>query len=170
MDYKKFLEAISKIESSGGQNTEHPVMQQGIHKGQAAIGRYGLMPNTVDELIASEKINLPIEQQRMIKGLSPEEKKALLESNPDMESAIAESMARKVGNNFGNDPDKMAYSWNQGHNIKPDDPRMQDIDKNEYVNKFREAYAPPVMRSPAMRTLSDLERKEVEFQKKYGNK
>lgn len=169
MDYKKFLEAIAKIESSGGKDFSHDVMSKGIHQGQAAIGRYGLMPNTVDELIASEKINLPIEQQRMIKNLSPEQKKQLLESNPDMEAAIAESMARKVGANYGEDPDKMAYSWNQGHNIKPDDPRMLGLDSNEYVNKFRKAYAPP-MRSEAMQTLSDLERKEMEFQKKYGNK
>lgn len=168
MDYKKFLEAISKIESSGGQNTDHPVMQQGIHKGQAAIGRYGLMPNTVDELIASEKINLPIEQQRIIKGLSPQEKKELLESNPDIEQAIAESMARKVGNRFGNDPDKMAYSWNQGHNIPSDDPRLQALDEHDYVKKFKESYKP--FRSPAMQTLSELEEKRKNFNKKYPSK
>ena len=125
------------------------------------------MPNTVDELIASEKINLPIEQQRIIKGLSPQEKKELLESNPDIEQAIAESMARKVGNRFSNDPDKMAYSWNQGHNIDPRDPRLLNASEHEYVNKFKEAFAPP-MRSEAMQTFSDLEKKKLEFDKKYG--
>jgi len=45
-----FLHAIMMIESSGGKNTKHPVIIFGIHKGERAYGKWGLMPNTINEI------------------------------------------------------------------------------------------------------------------------
>ena len=48
---KSFLKNISQIESRGGEDMNHPEIKSGIHKGTKAIGRYGLMPNTVGEVL-----------------------------------------------------------------------------------------------------------------------
>lgn len=51
MDKKqRFLKMIKHIESTGGANTDHKTMEEGIHKGHSAQGPYGLMPNTKAEL------------------------------------------------------------------------------------------------------------------------
>ncbi len=167
MDYKKFLEAISKIESSGGKNFAHERLNKGIHQGHRAIGSYGLMPNTVDEMIASQKINLPIPRQQAIKRMNAAQKKAYLEQYPEAEYAIAEALAKKVGNQYGNDPNKMAYSWNQGHNLPPDDPRFESIENHDYINKFKKYYEP---KSEAVRTLLELEDRRDQFNKRYPPK
>lgn len=45
------LEAISMVESSGGQNIQHALITKGMHKGTRAGGTFGLMPLTVKALI-----------------------------------------------------------------------------------------------------------------------
>ena len=47
LDYHKVkvLNAIEQVESRNCQDLTHKVMKKGIHKGQAAIGCYGLMPS-----------------------------------------------------------------------------------------------------------------------------
>lgn len=170
--YKKFLEAIKAIESSGGQNTNHKEIKSGIHKGHRAIGSYGFMPNTVDELISSEEIELPLELQKDLKKMSPERKKRFIEQNQSVEDELANVMARKLSKQYAGDKSKMAYAWNQGHNIPSDDPRFEKAQDHDYVKKFLEVYqepeATPTHASPAMETLSELERKREEYNKKYG--
>ena len=50
-DVDKFLDTTSGIESSFGRNKQHKQLQHGMHKGMSAIGSFGLMPNTVDDII-----------------------------------------------------------------------------------------------------------------------
>src|SRR5260221_13177133 len=53
---KDFLQKIQQIESSGGKNLEHPTVEGGIQAGDQAIGRYGLMPNTIKELVNRRRL------------------------------------------------------------------------------------------------------------------
>jgi hypothetical protein len=84
---EKFLANIRTIESAGGKNLRHPTVEGGLHDGDAAIGEYGLMPNTIQEY----------KNKRV-----PEE-------------AIPDTMARDVLQAAGGDEALAAALWNRGH-------------------------------------------------------
>lgn len=132
----RFLNLISQIESSGGKNTEHPVMEKGIHAGEQAIGQYGLMPNTVDELLnrAKRSGTMTVEMQKM--GREPASMKAEIEGDPEVEGALAKQLAEKVLSKFPNQ-DMAAYSWNKGHNMTPEQVAGHDFENDPYVVKFK---------------------------------
>lgn len=52
---QEFLDRIAKIESSNNYNAQHPTMQSGMHRNMAAVGRYGMMPLTVAELLERKR-------------------------------------------------------------------------------------------------------------------
>lgn len=140
---KNFLKTISQLESSGGQDTDHPEIRSGLQAGTAAMGRYGLMPNTVKEIINKRRqegtITQPIQD---LDGMNPHEMKTAIEANPDLEDDLANSLAMKVLRNQMGDEDKAAYSWHQGDNLKSEDISTQKLnDSNsaggQYVQKFR---------------------------------
>lgn len=133
----EFLDLISQIESSGGKNTDHPVMESGIHEGQQAIGRYGLMPNTIKELTNRAALSGNVTQpMRKLASEEPLEIKQQLEQNPQMEESYARQLALKILNRQ-QDPEKAAYSWNQGHNLSPEDIDSRDYQNSDYVQKFQ---------------------------------
>lgn len=133
---EEFLRTISMIESSGGKNFAHPEMQQGIHAGTSAIGRYGLMPNTVQEILNRMKMEgaLPSHLKRYRK-MEPEMIKQELEKTPADEQVLAQHLAKKVLNKFG-DEEQAAYSWFQGHNLTPEDLAERPYKEHDYVQKY----------------------------------
>lgn len=133
----RFLDSISMVESSGGKNFKHRTMQSGPHKGDTAIGHYGLMPNTIQEIARREDMadNLP-EDMREISRMPSSEMKQYLESNPEMEENFARSLATKVINEQPND-EMAAYSWFQGHNKSPLDIKKENYENHDYVNKYK---------------------------------
>jgi hypothetical protein len=54
-DRKHLLESIKFVESSGGKNLNHPVIQHGMNKGDKAIGVYAFVPKTVKDLVTRHK-------------------------------------------------------------------------------------------------------------------
>ncbi len=54
-DRKHLLESIKFVESSGGKNFNHPVVQHGMNKGDKALGSFAFMPKTVHELVGKSK-------------------------------------------------------------------------------------------------------------------
>lgn len=140
---KKFLKTISQIESSGGQNYAHPEVHAGIQAGTSGIGRYGLMPNTVKELINRRRQSGTMTPELQdIDSMPPEQIKAHLEANPGLEDQLAEGLATHVLQRQMGDEDKAAYSWTMGHNtpnqqITPD--KLNDLTTKggQYVDKFR---------------------------------
>jgi hypothetical protein len=135
---KSFLKNISQIESSGGTNFNHDLIQKGIHAGHKAIGRYGLMPNTVNEVLNRLRLagQLTPELQQL-KNLDPETLKSTLEANPAMEDQIAESLANRVLERQ-QDEEKAAYSWHQGHNLSPKKISNSPYQEHDYVKKYKE--------------------------------
>jgi hypothetical protein len=131
----EFLRNIGQIESAGGKNTNHPVIKSGIQKGDSAIGTYGLMPNTVDE-IASKSKDPAINS---LTDMSSAEKKDYIEKNPAVEKILATQLAEKVLANQGGDAQKAAYAWNQGHNLSPDSIVKRDYQNSDYVQKYNKA-------------------------------
>jgi hypothetical protein len=91
MDIARFLKNIMDIESSGGKDVDHRIITSGIHKGDAAQGKYGLMPNTIEEL-----------KSRYGKDLNEDE--------------LATKLAERLLTKTGGDEPLAAAMWNQGHN------------------------------------------------------
>ena len=136
---QKFLEKIEQIESSGGQNTNHPVITApNAQQGTSAIGRYGLMPNTVKELVNRRRVRGTASPDMIDLAQSPPDViKAKLEASPELEDQFANDLANHVIQRQGGDEDKAAYSWLQGHNLTPDEITPDQLDSSDYVNKFR---------------------------------
>lgn len=133
---QSFLKTISMIESSGGKNTNHPTIQSGMHKGHAAAGQYGLMPNTVQEVVGRmerEGYRFP----QMPQDRSPASIKQSVESNPNKEQRIAEYLAKQVLERQKGDEEKAAYSWFQGHNLTPEQIAAKNYEDHDYVQKFK---------------------------------
>lgn len=133
---KSFLNNISQIESSGGTNFNHPTINTGIHAGQTAIGRYGLMPNTVSEVLNRMRLNGTLTPElQQLQQLDPDTLKSTLEKNPNLEDQIAGTLANKVLTQQPNE-EEAAYSWHQGHNLKPEAIEQKDYQNSDYVKKY----------------------------------
>ncbi len=126
---QQFLEAIKQIESSGGKDIDHPVMESGIHSGASAYGQYGLMPNTVREMAKRQGL-------KNLVGLDDPSLKAVLSEDPNVEQKIAEALAQRVLNRAG-DEEKAAYMWYMGHNLNPENITPEMLEKHQYIQKFK---------------------------------
>lgn len=131
----QFLDKISQLESSGGVDTDHPMITQGMHTGDKAIGQYGLMPNTIQEL-ANRRSLQGDPTLEPLKSMSDEEMRSAVQAEPELEQMLARQLARHVLNKQ-KDEDKAAYSWQMGHNKSPKDITPEDMSSSEYVTKFK---------------------------------
>lgn len=116
-----FLNAISQIESSGGQNINHPISNAPLQAGQQAIGEYGLMPNTIAEM--AKRMRGP----------------ASIEPGSPEEQQVANHLADRVLNRF-HDPNQAAFAWHSGHNLTPDQVHERDYLNDPYVQKFQKIW------------------------------
>jgi len=130
MTKEQFLKIISKIESDEGRNTNHPMMKSGIHKGHQAIGKYALMPNTIDELIKRRV------EYDFLKQMDPKRKAQYLAENPKVEADLANSMYNHLNTRMKGDPAKMAYAYNHGMYLNPDKINQETLKKDDYTNKY----------------------------------
>ncbi len=132
-----FLKVIGQIESSGGKNFNHDEIKSGIHEGHRAAGTYGLMPNTIDEVLNRMRLSGQLDSDlEKIRDMTPDEKKELVESNPELEQRLARSLADRVLTRQGNDEEKAAYSWFQGHNLSPERIEEENYKDHDYVKKY----------------------------------
>lgn len=136
---QEFLDKIEAIESSNGQNTDHPVVTaNNLQQGTRAIGRYGLMPNTVRELVNRRRIRGTVSPEMLdVSQMAPDDMKNYVEANPELEDQFANDLANHVIRNQGGDQEKAAYSWQNGSNLQPDDITPEVLDNSGYVQKFR---------------------------------
>lgn len=143
---RKFLNSIARIESNSGQNTNHELIQYGPMAGQKAIGFYGLLPRTANEMIREEaRVGHPSPalQQLMssIQQADPEDRDSIITShlveNPNLQDEIAEQLAKHVLNKQHGDVNKAAYAWNQGHNLTPEAIEERGYLEHPYVQKFQ---------------------------------
>lgn len=132
----KFLKAVGQVESSGGTNFNHKRMDSGIHKGHRAAGTYGFMPNTVNEVLNMMRQNGQLTPElESLRSLPPEAISESIESNPEHENQIARYLAKFVLDKQ-QDPEKAAYSWNQGHNLSPESIEERNYKEHDYVKKY----------------------------------
>lgn len=133
----QFLNTIAQIESSGGRNFNHAEIQSGMHKGHRAAGTYGLMPNTVYEVLNRMRQQGEAKPEySKLATMEPDRVKSYLETNPEVETALAKNLARRTLDRQG-DEEKAAYSWFQGHNLTPEEIEKRDYQDHDYVQKYR---------------------------------
>lgn len=149
-----FLAKIGQIESAGGKYTNHKTVQSGMHAGSAAIGTYGLMPNTIDDVVARLKRDkeLTPEVAKISDIDNEDDLKDYIEQNPAVEKQLATKLAQTV---LARQPteEAAAYSWNQGHNLKPANITQDKLDNSDYVQKFRQLKSVVPLQQTAQNTL-----------------
>lgn len=141
MDNKRqrFKQIIKQIESSGGKNFDHKEIESGIHEGDKAIGSYGLMPNTVDEMLVRNPIPYSPKEIKKIKTMDAARKKAYLESNPSLEETLVDKLYDKTDEKVDGDELKQAAAWMYGHNRNLESPFYKEgkyLD-TDYVKKYQ---------------------------------
>lgn len=130
-DYKSqqiqdFLKKIAMLESSGGRNTNHKEVESGPQSGETAIGAYGLMPHTIEELAK----RYPSDNT---KGLSKEQLVIGNIVDPNMANTTAGTLADYLKNKRGLSDEQAAVAWEQGHNLSEERINL----KSDRARKFR---------------------------------
>lgn len=136
----KFLGKIKQLESSGGKDFGHQTITnpESVQYGTTAIGNYGLMPNTVKELINRRRINGTITpDMQELDEKTPDDIKTHLETHPELEQQLAEDLANHVLKKQQGDEDKAAYSWKFGHNTPPENISDETLNNSGRVQEFR---------------------------------
>lgn len=160
---QEFLDRIGQIESAGGKYTDHKTLQSGMHKGQSAIGTYGLMPQTVDEL-ANRSDDPKI---RALKSMSDDEKRKLLAPGSELERQLAMQLAEQVLTKQGGDEQKAAFAWLYGHNLPPEEIEKRGYLDKDYVQKYSKLAnmmhnrTPASMPSDEVLALNDSQKQET---------
>lgn len=138
MDKKQFLDIIRQIESSGGRDLKHETLQSGVHKGDAAMGEYGIMPKTAQEFIRRRELKDQFgPDEALMQQMNPEQLKEFLADQDRVEQNLADDIATRVLKRSKGDEEKAAYMWNQGHNKLASSIDEDDLDKADYIKKFR---------------------------------
>ena len=141
-----FLWNVAQKESSGGKDTNHPVIKdpKSMHYGMKAIGNFALMPLTVQEFTNRYKQNGGKDPRilKILKMNAPSgEINTYLKKNPDIEFELAGNAANHVLKTHGYTPEA-AYAWKYGHNKTAQSvksPKSQAKMKSDsYVSEFKQ--------------------------------
>lgn len=132
-----FLWNLMQIESDGGINTKHQQVQSGPSKGETAIGRWGLLRPTIQEIIRRQVKQGTVDPK--ILNIYHDDNKKLADffkKRPHLELELARFLADHILKNNDYNYEKGAYAWLNGHNLRNID---HDTIKNHYyVNRYRE--------------------------------
>lgn len=124
-----FLDKIAFLESSNGQNTDHKPLKYGIHAGTAAVGSYGLMPDTAR--FVAEKSKNPF--LAALSGLPLPEVGIILSKDEELAREVAREYAHRLYRQFKGDSTLMAYAWYNGPNAMPS---LENILNHYYVQRY----------------------------------
>lgn len=128
---KSFRKLISKLESSGGVDTDHRTLSSGMHKDTTAMGEYGLMPVTAQDLAKRDKDPVGL----ILKGLAPQLVKPVLEDNPQKYDELVNRMIDRV-QRHGGDPVDQYVRYNFGQNLNNAEVSQIKQDNPNFINKI----------------------------------
>lgn len=135
---KRMLNTIAEVESKKGKYQEHKPVG-GMHQGESAIGKYALMPATIRDTIHMNP-DLRAKHARAM-NLRGDDMRRYIEDNPGLEDTLAQKHLSRLEHHFGQNPEKIGYSWLNG--IKGTyraQKENRDIKNHWHVAKIREAY------------------------------
>lgn len=114
MDKSTFKRLLSLLETSGGTQMDHNPVDEGMHAGTSAIGEYGMMPKTIQDLAKSNPQKTELD--KIIQGADPTSVDEILQSNPDKYNQYANQMSDKVAAKSKGDAEDAAMRWLAGQN------------------------------------------------------
>jgi hypothetical protein len=156
----KFLWNIQQNESSGGNpDVQHPVIQTGVSKGDRAIGRWGLVKKTIDEMVNRMRLKGKLSPDaQKIQKMSRDQIADHFKNNPQSELNMARFLAQHVMNKQKGHEGRAAYSWLYGHNLQPTNISDEVLADDNYVQKYHAVNAnnpfKKAKRSPAVTSSS----------------
>lgn len=151
-DVKAFMKLIRAMESSGGKDTRHPALESGIHEGDAAIGEYALMPNTVKELARQKQVG---PSDDVIAGLPNDSVSNLLKENPELAQEYVRRLSEKLMDKAKGDPNLGMVGWRYGHNLPIEELKNKAKENPEYVQKVDQRIGEEHLQS-SMPNLMDM--------------
>lgn len=134
-----FLSDMAAIESSSGNNTNHKMMDTGMHTGQKAVGSFGLMPKTVKDMAKrmDKTGEIPGVLRALVNSDLPEQEVAdIVAADPELEMSVAEKLYNHIATNL-KDPEHQNLAWEYGHNLKPGSEILEQKELNPRTQKFR---------------------------------
>lgn len=138
-DHHKMLNTISQVESSGGKDTNHGIGGGPIHGNERAFGKYGLMPQTIREVIKGNK-DLKSKYAKAL-ALKGDTFNKFMADHKGLEDQIADRHLAHLEKHFGKDPDMLGYAWLEGiHGAHKAKDKGIDIKNHWHVKKIRDAY------------------------------
>jgi hypothetical protein len=168
----RFLWNVEQLESSGGKNVQHKPIASGKYRGAKAIGKWGLLKPTVDELVSRMRLKGTLTpdyeklEQMTRDGLDDHFKQ-----NPDVELNLARQLAQHIMERQKNNPERAAFSWLHGHNLHPQDITRDKLVHSEYVNRFKQLdkMNPYAKRKPASMKKAQPEIDSEDFKQRVKN-
>lgn len=136
---KRMLASIASVESSKGRNQNFPSVG-GIHQGESAFGKYGLMPATIRETI---HMNADLKQKHgKAVNLKGDDMRRYMADNPGLEDAVAAKHLQRLEHHFGQNPSKIGYAWLEGiRGTYRAEKNKKDIENHWHVKRVKEAYS-----------------------------
>lgn len=148
------MKLIKAMESSGGKDTRHPAMEAGIHSGDAAIGDYGMMPNTAKEIAKQKKVG---PSDDAIQNLPNDQVSNLLKENPELAEQYTKILAEKLMQKTDGDPTLGMTGWHYGHNMSKEQLERKAQARPEYVDKVNQRINENRLQSNQPSVLDKLE-------------
>ena len=135
---KEFLKIISQIESSGGKNINHPVINRGVNAGDRALGQYGLVPNTLQEIgNRLTRLGKADQDTAPLATLPKEQIPQYMQQNPNVEQKAADFLARNLLARMNGNEEFAAKAWHDGSNLKPDQMDVEQLKNDPYTQKYK---------------------------------
>ncbi len=123
------LYALAQVESSGGKNLKHELIDSGLNKGTRAGGAFGITPLEAQEIIKRE--GLSEEYPDVLQG-TPDDITNILNYDPELSEVLAKKEFERRKNVLGGDAEKAAYSWLHGVTGAKRTPNEQMIESKRY--------------------------------------
>ncbi len=133
----RFLWTVKQIESSGGIDTDHAPIKHGRFRGERAIGKWGLLKPTINEIVTRMKVDGTLKpEHEALQHMSRDQLDSHFKANPHHELHMARYLARHVIGRQKGDTKRAAYAWLMGHNLFPKDISDDALRASDYVSKY----------------------------------
>jgi hypothetical protein len=168
----RFLWNVQQLESSGGSNTNHKPVASGKFKGNKAIGKFGLLKPTIDELNVRMRANGTITPEfQQLEPMSRDMTEEYLSKNPQVELNLARKLAEHITTRQKGNLHRAAFSWLHGHNLHPQDVPDEKLINSEYVSKYKQfdkvnPFAPKRGVSSMKKTMPNIDSSDFKTQVK----
>ena len=138
-DHSKMLRAIASVESSGGKNVNHEAGGGKIHGSEHAYGRYGMMPQTIREVVGAHK-DLKSKHNKLL-ALKGENLHRYMQDHKGLEDTVADRHLSHLEHVVGKDPSHLGYGWlNGAQGTLSAKKQGKDINSHWHAKKVSEAY------------------------------